>query len=127
MLIQNINSAASAPALTSDSGPVAVAAPRTQAAPVELAQVAVKPAAEQQAAQPTAAQLKSAVDDINRAMKQSNSNVEFSIDEDTKQTVIKVMESGTGNVIRQFPTEEILAVSRMIGEAQRGALVKQKA
>lgn len=127
MLIQNVSSAASAPGFTSDSGPVSVAVPRTQAAPVELPHVAVKPAAEQQAAQPTQEQLKAAVDNINRAMKQSNSNVEFSIDKDTKQTVIKVVESQTGQVIRQFPSEEILAVSRMIAEAQHGALVKQKA
>ena len=127
MLIQNISSAASAPALTSDSGPVVVAAPKTQVAPVELPQVAVKAVAQQQAVQPTPEQLKTAVDNINRAMKQSNSNVEFSIDKNTRQTVIKVVESGTGNVIRQFPSEEILAVSRMIDEAQRGVLVKQKA
>lgn len=127
MLIQNISSAASAPGFTSDSGPVPVAAPHTQAAPVELPQVAVKAVTEQQAAPPTDAQLKSAVDSINRAMRQSNSNVEFSIDKDTNQTVIKVVESQTGKLIRQFPSEEILAVSRMIADAQRGALVKQKA
>lgn len=124
MLIQNINSAASAPGFTSDSAPVPVAAPQTQAAPVELPQIAVKTVA---ATQPTDAQLKNAVDNINRAMKQNNSNVEFSIDKDTKQTVIKVVESQTGQLIRQFPSEEILAVSRMIDEAQRGILVKQKA
>jgi flagellar protein FlaG len=131
MLIQNISSAASASGFTSDSGPVAVAAPRTQAAPVELPQVATKPAAEkqaaQQSAQPTAAQLKSAVDNINRAMKENNSNVEFSIDKDTKQTVIRVVESQTGQLIRQFPSEEVLAISRMIGETQHGMLVKQQA
>lgn len=131
MLIQNISSAASAPGFTSNSGPVAVAAPRTQAAPVELPQVAVKAVAEQQATQqakqPTAAQLKTAVDNLNKEMKKNNSNVEFSIDKDTKQTVIKVVESQTGKVIRQFPSEEILAVSRMIGEAHQGLLVKQKA
>ncbi len=127
MLIQNISSATLAPGFTSDSGPVAVGASRTQAAPVELPQVAVKSVAEQHATQPTAAELKSAVDNINRAMKQNNSNIEFSIDKGTKQTVIKVVESQTGQIIRQFPSEEILAVSRMIDEAQQGLLVKQKA
>ncbi len=127
MLIQNISSAASAPGFTSNSGPVPVAAPRTQAAPVELPQVAVKAVPAQQSAQQTASDLKSAVDSINREMKQSNSNIEFSIDKDTKQTVVKVVESQTGKVIRQFPSEEILAVSRMIGEAHRGLLLKQKA
>lgn len=127
MLIQNISSAVSAPGFASDSGPVVVSAPRSQAAPVELPQVAVKAAAEQKATQPTAAQLKDAVDSLNEAMKQHNSNVEFSIDKDTRQTVIKVVESQTGQVIRQFPSEEILAVSRAIDQMQQGLLVKQKA
>jgi flagellar protein FlaG len=118
MLIQNISGAASAAGFASDGGPTPVAAPQTQVSPP---QVAAK------TAQPTDAQLKSAVDSINHAMKQNNSNVEFTIDKDTQRTVIKVVDSGTGAILRQFPTEEILAVSRMIAEAQRGALVKQKA
>jgi len=120
MLIQNISSAASG--FTGSSEPVAVAVPRAQAAPPGSPPVAARPVA-----QPTPEQLKSAVDSLNRAMRQSNANVEFSIDRDTKQTVIKVVESQTGQLIRQFPSEEILAVSRMIGEMQQGLLVKQKA
>lgn len=128
MLIHNSGSAASASGLASDSAPVAVAAPQTpKSAPVDLPQApsrvtAVKPA-------PTAAQVQSAVDNINRAMRQSNSNVEFSIDEQTKQTVIKVVESQTGKVIRQFPSEEVMAISHAIDDQiqQRGMLLKQEA
>ena len=129
MLIQNISSAASAPRFTSDSAPAPVAAPETKAAPVELDRVAeTKQFAEQQATPPTACRkLQSAVDSINKAMKQSNSNIEFSIDKDTKQTVIKVVESRTGEVIRQFPSEEILAISRAIGSSKHGLLLKQQA
>lgn len=126
MLIQNINSGTSAADFASDGGSVAVVPPSARAVS-GAPQTAVKAVVGQPVVQPTDAQLKSAVDTINHAMKQSNSNVEFSIDKDTKQTVIKVVEAGSGNVIRQFPTEEILAVSRMIAEAQRGALVRQKA
>ena len=124
MLIQNLSSAASAPRLTSDSAPVPVAAPRT---PDEVPQAAVKVAAGQQVAQPTPDQLKAAVDNINQAMRQGNSNVEFSIDKDTKQTVIKVVESETGNVIRQFPSEEVIAISREIDKMNRAVLLKQEA
>lgn len=131
MLIQNINGASPASGFTSDSGPVVVAAPRMQVAPAELPHVAVQAAAQQhaaqQAAEPTTTQLKNAVDSINNAMKQLNSNVEFSIDKDTKQTVIKVIDSQTGQLIRQFPSKEVLAISQMIGEEQRGLLLKQKA
>jgi flagellar protein FlaG len=126
MLIQNTSSAAQAPGFTGNGGPVAVAAPVTQPAPqpIQAPQPAVKAAPQQ----PTAAQLKSAVDNINRAMKQNNSNVEFSIDKNTKQPVIKVVESDTGQVIQQFPSAQVLAISQMIGdEQQHGILIKQDA
>lgn len=127
MLIQNTSSiAAPAPRLTSDSAPAPVVAPETKTAPVEPKQDIAK----QQATPPTTAQLQSAVDNINKAMKQSNANIEFSIDKDTKQQIIKVVESQTGEVIRQFPSEEILAISRAIDhmqEMQQGLLVKQQA
>ena len=121
MLIQNINSSAAIGAVPQTPTPQ-IQMPQT-AAPVELPQVAVNAVT----AQPTAAQVKSAVDDINNAMKQNNSNVEFSIDPGTKQDVIKVMDTQTGLLISQFPSREALAVSQMIAQSQNGALVKQKA
>ena len=127
MLIQNTSSAASAPRLTSDSAPVPVAAPKTGAAAAEPQQAIAKAVAEQQAATPTPAQVQNAVDSLNKAMRQINANVEFSIDQDTRQTVIKVVESKTGDVIRQFPSEEILSVAREIYRVQQGLLLKQKA
>ena len=134
MLIQNTGSAIPAPRLASDSAPVPVAAPKTEAAPVELQQAAAKAVAGQQATQqntpPTAAQVQSAVDSINKVMVQNNSNVEFSIDEESKRTIVKVVESKTGDVIRQFPSEEVLAISRAIDQMQQmrqGLLVKQEA
>ncbi len=125
MLIQNASSAASAPRLTSDSAPTPVVASETKAAPIEPQQIAVKAAPD--VAPPTPAQVQTAVDSLNKAMRQINSNVEFSIDQATKQTVIKVVESKTGEVIRQFPSEEILAISRAIDNMQQGLLIKQKA
>jgi len=120
MLIQNVNSAVSG--FASDGGPAPVASPSLRAAPAEVRQ---SPAG--QVAQPTSEQLKGAVEAINRALQQNgNANVQFSIDGDTKQTVVKVVDSQNGQVIRQFPSQEILAVSRMIAEAQRGVLLRQK-
>ena len=124
MLIQNTSSAVPASGLASDSAPVPVAASETRSAP----KVAVKAIPEQPVAQPTAAQVQGAVDSINKAMKQSGSSLEFSIDKDTNRNIIKVVESGTGDVIRQFPSEEALAISRAIDNMQQhGMLIKQKA
>jgi len=126
MLIHNTGSAASAPGLASDSAPVV--APQTRAAPADPPQAAAKATAAQQPAAPIQAQVQSAVDNINRAMRQSNANVEFSIDQDSKRTVIKVIESNTGDVIRQFPSEEILSIAHAIDQMQqRGLLLKQEA
>lgn len=125
MLIQNVSSTASASRLTSDSEPMPVVAPKQ----AEQPHVTAKTALQQQPnkAPPTATQIKSAVDSLNKAMKQANSSLEFSVDKETNRTIIKVVESKTGEVIRQFPSEEILAISRAIDNMQQGLLIKQKA
>ena len=89
---------------------------------LELPQVAAKPVAE-----PSAAQLQNAVGNINKALKQENRNLEFSVDESTKKTVFQLKDTETGDVIRQYPTEEMLAISRSIDQIQQGLLLKQKA
>jgi flagellar protein FlaG len=75
----------------------------------------------------SAEQLKSAVSDINRALRQSNQGLEFSIDSDTDRVVIKMTDTQTGEVIRQIPSEETLAISRSIGDFQQGMLLRQQA
>lgn len=128
MLIQNISSNTSAPGHASDSAPAPVAAPQIKTAPVEPPQAAVKAAAGQQPAAPTHAQIQSAVDNINHAMRQSNAGVEFSIDQESKRTVIKVVDSQTQQIIRQFPSEEVLCIAHAIDQMQkRGLLLKQEA
>lgn len=125
MLIQNIGSATSALGFTSNSGPIAVAAPSTQVAPVDSPQTT--PVNQAAASTPTDAQLKEAVDSINDAMKQNNSNVEFSIEKGSNKTVIKVVDSQTGQVISQFPSKAVLAISQMVTQSQPGALVQENA
>lgn len=132
MLIQNTGNMAQAPQPVRFAGDgaanAAVANPSNVAAQpsvsLELPQAAAKPVAEQQ---PSAEQVKNAVDSINRALKQSNKNLEFSVDESTKRQMFKLKDSETGDVIRQYPTEEMLAISRAIDQIQQGLLLKQEA
>ncbi len=77
--------------------------------------------------QVSAAELKNAVETLNKAMQQSNQNLEFSVDTDTKKVVVRMVDTSTGQLIRQFPSEETLAISRGIEEFQQGMLLKQKA
>ena len=78
-------------------------------------------------AQPTVAQLKSAVEDINKVLKQNNNALEFNMDTDTNKLTVKLVDTETGDVIRQFPSEDMLAISRSIDRFQQGLLLKQKA
>ena len=75
----------------------------------------------------SAEDLNKAVATLNKAMQQSNQNLEFSVDTDTRKVVVKMVDTSTGQLIRQFPTEETLAISRGIEQFQQGLLLKQKA
>ena len=53
-------------------------------------------------------------------------NLLFSIDDDTGRTIVKIVDSQTDEVIRQMPSEEVLAISKAIDKLQ-GLLIKQQA
>ena len=145
MLIQNVTSnPVPAPAANygnTGSPVVAVSAPAAGSAPVVLPQTAVPPvgtqdanaqaantqAAVAQAAQPTNAQIQSAVDKVNQAMLQANTGVEFSIDQSSDRTLVKVVDTKTGETIKQFPSKEMIAISQSIDQFQKGLLLRQKA
>lgn len=141
MLIQNAPNLASAPQVasaaravkSSDSAPVTVAAspPEVEAksdSKMEVSRSGLQQTVESKPLpQPSAEQLKNVVESINKALKQANRNLEFSVDKDTNKQVVKLVDSETGDVIRQFPTDEMLAISRAIDQAQQGLLLKQEA
>ncbi len=119
MIIQSISTSpgASPARLVSNDAPLVVADAPTKSVPQP----------------PSAEQLKSAVDSINKAMKQSNQNLEFSVDPTTKTPVVKMMDTETGKVISQFPSEAVLAIAQSIDQylsdhqLQQGLLLQQKA
>ncbi|MBI5791998.1 MAG: flagellar protein FlaG [Rhodocyclales bacterium] len=104
--------------------PAGTTRPVRAPAGVESSQAA---AAAEATRQPTPEQLKAAVSEINKVMQQSNRNLEFSMDDDTHRLVVRLTDTETGELIRQIPSDETLAISRSIGEFQQGFLLKQKA
>lgn len=128
MLIQNVttNSVSAPSANHGNAGSPVVAAftPPTGSAPIDLPHTAEPPVA---GTQPTDAQLQSAVDKLNQAMQQSNTNLQFSIDSESKRTLIRVIDSNTGETIKQIPSKEVIAISHAIDQFQQGLLLKQKA
>jgi flagellar protein FlaG len=78
------------------------------------------------ATQPNEAQIRQAVEATNTALKVISSDLEFTIDDSTGKTVVRVIDSSTQQVIRQFPSEEMLAIARGVDRLQ-GVLLKGKA
>lgn len=70
--------------------------------------------------------LNESVQSINQAFKSINSSVRFSIDDDTQRQIVKVIDADTDKVIRQFPSEEVLAIAKALDKLQ-GLLIKDKA
>ena len=54
--------------------------------------------------------VKAAVEKLSKLAKSQQKYVNFSVDEETHSTVIKVFQTETGKLIKQFPAEEILAM-----------------
>ena len=57
------------------------------------------------------------VDRLNQAMQSLRHDILFSIDEQSGETVIQVKNQETGEVIRQMPSEEALALARQSNES----------
>lgn len=78
-------------------------------------------------AQPVAREgVAAAVQSANAYMQSVSSSLKFSLDQDTGHTVVKVVDTETEEVLRQFPSEEMLAISKSIDRMQ-GLLINRKA
>jgi len=77
---------------------------------------------------PSSAQVNQAVSQINASMQSQpqSQNLVFSVDSSTNQTVVKVVDQLTMEVIRQMPTREALDIARTLSKLA-GKLIKQKA
>jgi len=74
------------------------------------------------------------VSELNSFVQNIQRGIQFSVDEDSGNSVITVTDRETGDVIRMFPSEEMLAISAQLNEnlatqddAGRGLLVNAKA
>lgn len=60
--------------------------------------------------------LASAVDDLNKFVQSTQRDLQFSIDDGSGRTVVKVVDPQTGDVIRQIPSELALSLAQALGE-----------
>jgi len=66
------------------------------------------------------------VSKANDLVKSMNVGIEFSVDPESRNKIIRVVDAETRSILRQFPSEEMLTLSRAI-EKMQAALVKQTA
>jgi len=71
------------------------------------------PAGEQQAVDQVVSSLNEMVQNLHR-------NLQFSVDEESGDTVIKVVDSETNEVVRQIPSEEIVRLRQHMRDAAGG-------
>src|SRR5690606_29023087 len=67
-----------------------------------------------------------AFEEINSAMEAWATGMRFELDEDTQQLVVSIIDTQSGEVLRQIPSEEVLHVAKMIAQFQ-GNFVSTKA
>ena len=65
------------------------------------------------------AQLDEAVAKVESFLKVQNRELTFTIDDETKRSVVTVKDSQSGDVIRQIPSEEVLKLAERIQELQQ--------
>lgn len=75
--------------------------------------------------QPSKEELISAVAHLNQYIASAVSSIEFSVDDDSGKTVIKVVDSETRKVLRQIPNAEALSLSKSLDRVE-GLIIKQK-
>lgn len=75
---------------------------------------------------PSAGELQKALEEVAKAVAPMAQSLQFSLDKDSGKTVVKVMDTDTNEVIRQIPSEEVLAISKAVNKL-KGLLIKQEA
>ena len=76
--------------------------------------------------QPSPVVLREAVKAASAAVKSLSSSLEFSIDQQSGRTIVRIVDTGTQQLIRQIPSEEMLAISQALDKLQ-GLLIQEQA
>lgn len=85
-----------------------------------------QPVSQTQKAEASRQELEEAVKQVNDFLKPINNSIQFNLDDDTGKTIVKVIDLATKDVIRQFPSEEMLGIAKAI-DKMKGLLVQQRA
>lgn len=87
---------------------------------------AMEAVSSQEMPQPSPGEVQQAVSTLNKFVSPITQAIEFSMDEDSGKTIVKVIDNETRTVLRQIPSVEALEISRTLDRLQ-GLLVRQTA
>lgn len=76
--------------------------------------------------QDTKETLNEVVSDLNEFVQTLRRELQFSVDEDTGRSIVTVLNKETDEVVRQIPSEEVLAISSFL-KSHAGLLIDTKA
>lgn len=77
--------------------------------------------------QPNIAELRELVGQANEALQARFSDLKFTVDDSTNINIVRIEDSETGELIRQFPSEAMLAIARALDNMQQGSVFEEKA
>ncbi|HEY1328101.1 MAG TPA: flagellar protein FlaG [Casimicrobiaceae bacterium] len=80
-----------------------------------------------QSTAPTREEVQAAVDAANASLDAMNHSIEFSIDPDTRSVVVRLIDKQDNQVLRQVPSQEMLAIAKAIDDLQDGLLLRNRA
>lgn len=95
--------------------------------PSQVARVAEEVAVEREKkiSAASSTQVSSAVAEINQSLRLASIGVQFEFDKEANTMLTRVVDVESGDVIRQIPSEEVVRISKALGQLQ-GFLVSQK-
>lgn len=75
---------------------------------------------------PGESRVREAVGNLNDFVQKLSRTLQFSVDEESGRTIIKVVDSETKQVIRQIPPEEVLALAKNLNNGE-GVILRDQA
>lgn len=72
------------------------------------------------------AELKNVVETINQFISNSQRSLSFTLETDLKQTIIKVVNTATDEVVRQIPSEEAIALAKALKSSSEAYVLNEQ-
>jgi flagellar protein FlaG len=93
----------------------------------KIEKVQSQPKPEKAKVEPSPAEINKAVQKLQTSANLTKGDIEFSTDQDSGRSVVKVVDRTTKDILMQFPSKQALELAKNIENTSSGTLVNQKA